>query len=245
MEKVDRIMAFLQRRCGGHHSGGTWRLRPYVSEYLTRMITSGASSIQIVTLWCLTRRLEKRFRSDGNLLLLPSELKVVAEIDAIIGYFQEEGFSVDWYVLLAGSAVTSGQINASVAGAYNQALAVAFEGMTMCALEVVPHFEPDPALVSRISSLVPHEALERERMRRTHLYAERGIVADTCSIAADLRRSIAVKAQEGQWLVETFGDFLLLPVEYPERYVFHELLAPGLMQRICPTLTPYPWRGNR
>lgn len=245
MQKVERILAFLQRRCGGHHSGGTWRLRPYVRNYLRRVITEGANSVQIVTLWCLTRRLENRLRNDVTILLLPSEIKVVTEIDTIITYLEGEGLRADWYILLAPSAVVAGQIRMPVARAYNQTLAKAFGGMSACALEIAPRFEPDPMLTSHILSRVSSEALARERARRIYLYAERGIMADASLIEADLKASIAVKAREGQWLVETFGDFILVPVEYPERYVFHELLMPDLTERICPILTPYPWRGDR
>lgn len=245
MQKVDRMTQWLQRRCGGHHIGGIWRLRQYVRDYLLRCVI-GNLPVDLVTLWCLTKSVEDRWnQSQGKLEPTTKELKTASEIKTIVEFFGNERLEVNWFIFMAKSAVASGQIEDCVREAYGKMMETLLIDVPSAAIDLIPSVEPAFEALSK----VPEEALERERMRRTRLYEKRRISASPETIEADLRRSIATKAAEGLWLVKTFSDGLLLvPVEYPERYDFHNLLLPTdlprVTEKICPVLTPYPWRNQ-
>lgn len=244
MEKIDRVIKWLQHRCGGHHDGGTWRLRPYINNYLLRCLQQGCP-IDIVTIWCLSRGLEKRWLASPRLFNpIRGEIKAASEITVIIDFLQNEGLAVNWFIFPATSAVTTGQINPDIATAYCAMLNNLIADTPNVIIEPMPHISP----VAKAISFVSESAMERERLRRKRLYEKRGIITSNSNIEADLQQSIGVKAAEGLWLVENFPDGLLVPVEYPERYVFHDLLisdsSSHIMNRVCPILTPYPWRDE-
>lgn len=243
MDKIDRIVRWLQRRCGGHHNGGTWKLRPYVYDYLLRCLQQGLP-IDIVTIWCLSRGLEKRWLPHKSFKPINGELKVASETQAVIKFLQNEGLTVNWFIFPATSAVNTGRINSDIAAAYSVMLGNLIADIPNVIIEPMPHITPMPDAIGLVSA----SAMERERSRREKLYEKRGIVASASIIETDLQQSIGVKAAEGLWLIENFPDCLLVPVEYPERYMFHDLLTPTLspkvMERICPILTPYPWRED-
>lgn len=242
MEKIDRAIRWLQHRCGGHHGGGTWRLRPYANDYLLRCLQQGLP-IDIVTIWCLSRGLEKRwFTSQKIFRPINSEIKTASEIRTIIDFLQSEGFTVNWFIFPATSAVTTGEINSDISAAYCVMLGNLAADIPNVIIEPMPRVSP----ITEAIDLVSGNALERERSRRKKLYEKRDIKISESAIEADLRQSIGVKAAEGLWIIENFPDCLLAPVEYPERYIFHDLLIPAsspkIMERVCPILTPYPWR---
>lgn len=62
----------------------------------------------------------------------------------------------------------------------------------------------------------------------------------------DITFQIACEAEEGRLLTnELFflgGNFILIPLEVSERYVFFKIFAPDFQKKIAPVLKPYPWR---
>jgi hypothetical protein len=63
----------------------------------------------------------------------------------------------------------------------------------------------------------------------------------------DVIFQIACEVQEGDFLLNKespfpFGEFILLPLEVPERYDFFTIFAKDFKQRIVPALSSYPWR---
>ncbi len=73
------------------------------------------------------------------------------------------------------------------------------------------------------------------------------IIQSDTEIEDDLKFKIACEAEEGRFLLSPEspfprGQFILVPLELPERYVFFEILAPDFQKRIVPILKTYPWR---
>ena len=66
-------------------------------------------------------------------------------------------------------------------------------------------------------------------------------------LTRDVRWQIACEAEEGRILCDYnsplgTNDFILIPLEYPERFDNFTILAPDFKKRIVSALSYYPWR---
>lgn len=63
----------------------------------------------------------------------------------------------------------------------------------------------------------------------------------------DVKCQIAYEVKEGEFLVSEkspfpSGEFILIPLETPERYDFFTIFAKDFKKRIVAVLSCYPWR---
>ena len=66
-------------------------------------------------------------------------------------------------------------------------------------------------------------------------------------LKSEAERRIAFESEEARYLAGSQspfnnGQFILIPLEKPERYVFFNILAQGFTKRIASVVKLYPWR---
>ena len=105
---------------------------------------------------------------------------------------------------------------------------------------------PNEAVLAAVERLVAPKALELE-VKRHSAWAqeEAGLKQSDDELRQDVYYQIACEAEEGRLLNGSnspLGEFILAPLEMPERYDFFTLLCPDFKRRIVAVLNPYPWR---
>lgn len=238
---IEQVIKKLQWRCQGKY-----RLRAYVRDYITRCVTF-REPLQFITIWCVSKSLEERFKRQRGFVALPGERKTLTDFKELQELFAQVGVLVNHFIFLVGSGVPGGKVAAGVTEQYLKHLS---ELSAALEVDVVilprPVAVPDPNLLGLPMLQLPNpswfEALQRESARRLKLAKSRGVRQAPNMAEQEAQLSIEVKATEASELVNEFGDFILIPVEYVERYQFHNLGYPGFTDRLLPITKPYPWR---
>jgi hypothetical protein len=244
MGKIENLIAKLQLMCKSSRQACQWRVKDYVRQYLQQCLVNN-SPVQVFTLWCLSRSLEKRMDRMANLIEPnENEKKFFKSAERISDLFRECGFEIDWLILLAGSAVQSGQTTSEIKIVYKKMLEGLANPLGFMVVEDALKITPAEIVLNDFYHFVQPGAEAIELKRRIKLWEKRGFKIDEEAIREELRLSVAVKAAEGKSMVEEFGDFLLVPVEFAERYDFHNILVPGFTGRLLPIIKPYPWRED-
>jgi hypothetical protein len=234
---IRQAMDSLEWRCQGKY-----RLRQYVREYLTACATY-AEPVQLLTIWCMSRSLEKRLEELGKLVPFHKERKVMRDFKWCHDLFAQAGMSVNQFILLVGSGVERGLVSPEVQKQYQGMIErLACEERLDVIAEIRPAACPDETVLSRAEELRLDPAVIREVDRRLHLAQRYGDALTESQAFDEAVKSIAVKCAEAKQLVADFSDFVLIPVEFVERYRFHNLGWPGFTDRLLPITQPYPWR---
>ncbi len=234
---IENIITQLQWRCQGKY-----RLRQYLLNYLQKGVCE-TKEIQIITPWCLSKSLEYRFANFGRFDALRSEKKVIEDFKWLHNLLNESELIINHFILLIGSSSATGQIPNHVSNSYHLMLE-----------ELVNSFSLDVLIEKRSTALVDErvrdellsdplgEGIKLEFNRRLRLAKKRNIWLTRAQALSEAATSVAVKASEARSLVMEFGDFALIPVEYVERYQYHNLGVDGFTDRLLPITQPYPWR---
>lgn len=244
MGKIENLIRKLQLRCDSARTDCSWKIKGYVRKYLESCLLNNRS-VQIFTLWCLSRGLEKRVnRINGRIDPLPSEKDFFKNARRIGELFKSFGLKVDWIILLAPSAVPSGQISDGIEVIYKDMLDELSGSLNFIVIEEGLKIIPSALVAKDFYSFVSQGAEDYEFKRRVKLWEKRGLELDEKVICDELKLSVATKAVEAKMMVDEFGDFLLVPVEFTERYVFHNILVKDFTDRLLPIVKPYPWRDE-
>lgn len=234
---IKQVIEQLQKR-----SLGKYRLRPYVSDYLTRCLTfqKGAT---LITSWCLSKSLEVRLGLQGKFTPLPKEYKVLKDLNLCNELLSELGLQVSHFIFLVGSGVERGQVTAEVRGQYQDMLQelVDFFGFDIL-VDTRAVASPDLGILNKPEQLYHIDAYHKEIERRISLAKQRNQKITKTQAVDDAILSIAVKAGDAMELTRDFGDFLLIPIQFLERYQFHNLGYPNFTDRLLPITQFYPWR---
>lgn len=237
MTTITQVVERLQWRCQGKY-----RIRQYLVKYLQTCMAT-MQPAQIITLWCLSKGLERRLKLGGEFTPLSGELKVLEDFGWCHRILAESGLVVNHFIFLVGSGVERGQIASEVAGRYQTMLE---SHINRIGLDVLlgrrAASRPDDGLLNKLRGSEPSSAVTREIDRRLRLAAEQKVWLTKPQACAEATKSIAVKAAEAKDLINEFGDFALIPVEYVERYQFHNLGVPAFTDRLLPITQTYPWR---
>lgn len=234
------------------------RIDEWVDNYVDQCITQG-KSIELITQWCLSKDLEVRYQKQGN-RFLPTKAErelVEKEIPRIISVFKENAVSVSWWITFNRSYLDSGRMNQDIEIAYTKMICNLFEGAAIIGSITIADWEddilgsrswPSEAVLSDVQRFVGKSAFTIELDRHSNwARKEAGLIQTDAELKSDVIFQIACEAEEGRLLTkeESFflgGNFILVPLEVPERYVFFKILAPDFQKRIAPVLKPYPWR---
>lgn len=222
MKNIVWLMSQLQWRCQGKY-----KLRSYVSGYVHDCLI-WTRPVELLTLWCLSKGLERRQLAQKSLIALPKERKVLKDFVECHSLFREAGLLVNHYIFLVGSAVLGNLVGE-----------VSLDALVECR----PAARVSPEELQIMVQLRAGDAMfSREVDRRIELATRHHYSLKQAAAEAEALRSVTVKAMEARVLVHEFGNFLLVPVEFPERYYFHNWGYQGFTDRLLPITQPYPWR---
>ncbi len=231
----------------------------WVSSYLNDCALNGRPVI-ILSQWCLSKDLEQRLRQNGRQFLpTKSELKLFAkEIPNILAMFKEAGLSVSWSLTFNRSYLDSGRIDVAVEWAYVSMIKELAQTLVLRNQIALFDWEedilgsrpaPNQEVLNNLSNYVPAKALELELERQSRwANDEAGLNQGSEEVRRDVFYQIACEAEEGRWLtsqesmIDSSGQFLLIPFEAPERYDFFKILVPDFKKRIMSIAHLYPWR---
>ncbi|MFH1151895.1 MAG: hypothetical protein V1788_02105 [Nanoarchaeota archaeon] len=235
------------------------KINEWVDDYVNRCVIEG-KRVEIITQYCLSKDLETRYAKQGNQFFpLKAERDMFTKtIPEIVSVFTQNGLQVNWYVTFNSSFLERGRVTNKILDAYNnmiQNLARESNGLS----EYLIFFDwekdvlggrpqPNQEVFVNFTSLVSQEAFELDMQ---NLLARVKQYKDFTKTETELREEekfkIACEVEEGRFMMSSESpfnqsDFILIPLEFPERYVFFETLASGFQKRIVSIIKLYPWR---
>jgi len=231
------------------------RVSEWVDNYLNDCALHGRE-VMILTQWCISKDLETRWWATSERFFEPTkrERQIFAkELPSVLEMFDQVGLRVSWWLTFNRSYLDSGRIGPDIERAYKEmvkSLAKPMEGDGRVILldweDEVLRKRPEPT-AEDLSQLVPTKALEAELGRHGDWVRNEARLTQTeGEIRRDALFQIACEAEEGKLLLgpdSPLGrDFIIIPLEMPERYDFFTLLAPNFKERIVAALHLYPWR---
>lgn len=235
------------------------RINEWVDDYLNRCMLNG-NTVDILTQWCLSKDLETRYRRQGNKFIpLGAELDLFKKgIPEIVRTLTGNGLAASWYVTFNGSFLEGGRVEQQIVETYVRMITGLAQENDLVRQSVIfldwerevlgKRPEPSPEILDNFSRIVPRQAFEIDF---TNLLERVKKYPDALQNEEALRREamfkIACEGEEGRYLLSAEspfpgGEFILIPLEFPERYVFFSILAPEFQKRIVAVLRPYPWR---
>ena len=254
LPQVARIMESLRLRNKGLRPNNQ-KIDEWIDNYIQQCILKG-QKVDILTQWCLSKDLETRYQTQGNQFTpLSGEIDLMQkEIPQIIQIFTDNGVGVNWWITFNGAFLDRGRITIDLAKQYADML----KGINVSSEVILLDWEqeilggnrpqPSPKILQDFFSVVPRKAFDLDfsnLLERVKKYP------DFSKTEEDLRREsqykIACEAEEGRFLFSPdspfpCGQFIMVPLEFPERYVFFAVLAPEFKKRIAAIVKSYPWR---
>jgi hypothetical protein len=254
LPQVVKIMESLRSRNKRLRSNNQ-KIDEWIDNYIQQCILRG-QRVDILTQWCLSKDLETRYRLQGNKFEpLPAELNLLQkEIPEVLELFKENGIGVNWWVTFNGAFLDRGRVTKELVEDYSAML----KGLCSTPEVILVNWEeeilggrrpqPNQDVLSNFFRLVPRKAFDLDfsnlldRVKRYPDFAKKEE-----ELKKESQFKIACEAEEGRFLFSQnspfpCGQFILVPLEFPERYVFFAVLAPEFKKRITSIVKSYPWR---
>ena len=247
------IMDFLRAR-NKTVSPNNQKIDEWVDTYINQSILN-EKKVDILTQWCLSKDLETRYKAQGDRFVpLQTELNLFQkQIPEIVELFTRNGAQVNWWVTFNGSFLERGRVSDDIANQYMEVI------REICQLENLIFLdwekdilgkrpEPNEQVLNNCFSFVAKKAFDidfQNLLTRVRKYP------DFKKTEEELRREsiykIACEAEEGRFLFSPdspfpCGQFIMIPMEFPERYIFFSALVPEFKKRIVSVVKLYPWR---
>lgn len=229
------------------------KIDDWVSQYVEECILHG-KPVELLTQYCLSKDLETRYKSQGDKFIpLATEQDMFRRhVPQIIEVFKQNGVSVQWYITFNAAFVEEGRISEETTETYSTMIEGLGNNDELFFLNwekdvLQGKTKPSQQVLTNFETLVPQQAFDldlQNLLRRTKKYHS---VVDEKSLREQACKKIACEAEEGRFIFSSEspfseGNILIVPLEFPERLVFFEVLAPGFQKRIAPILPLYPWR---
>ncbi|MEI6352727.1 MAG: hypothetical protein WCO35_02205 [Candidatus Nomurabacteria bacterium] len=234
------------------------KIDEWVESYIDECILYG-KPVEILTQWCLTKGLEDRFKNQGNKFEpLKTELDLFDfQIPKIIKAFKTNNVSLNWFITFNDSFIEKGIVDKEISKKYINMLkdlSVGIKELLLLNWEedvLMSRPKANKEVLENFDSLIPEQAFDiamDDLVKRTENSPDFDLIKT--NFREGLMFKISCEAEEGRCLMEDSlgflekpGNFLLLPLEYSERYVFFNVLTPNFSKRIVSVLKPYPWRS--
>lgn len=232
------------------------KISDWTDKYLTECFLDG-KPLNILTQWCLSKALEKRFIDQGGFFPTKKEKRILQEeIPEIIQIFKRNGFTINWWITFNRSYLDDRLLEKNIETQYKQmVLSLAPKDLQNNVMfldwedEILfGRSQPDTNVLSAPQNYIKEGALDLEIERWCKWSQEEAGINQTLEkIKKDAIWQIACEANEGKFLVSkntifSEGKFLLVPLETPERFDNFSILSPEIKERIVPVLSFYPWR---
>ncbi|MFA6397329.1 MAG: hypothetical protein WDK96_00590 [Candidatus Paceibacterota bacterium] len=236
------------------------RINDWVDEYINECILNG-KPVEILVQCCTALGLEKRKQQQGGKFIpLKAEIKLIKEeIPSAIDLFLSNNVEVSIFFTFNRSYVTQRRLSNETFEEYMTMIKnidmdkqtssrIVFLDWEEDVLGELP--KPNINVLTNFDQIVSKEAISIELNNFIQIlsrYPDKQVSIDELRNEAKFR--ISCEAEEGRFLTSkespfSNGEFILIPFELPERYVFFKILAPDFQKRIVPILKPYPWRMN-
>ncbi len=251
--KTTTIMQWLRERSKTVRPNNL-RINDWVDEYIDKCVLTG-KPVEILTQYCLSKDLEKRFSAQGNtfIALKPEEKMFKKTVPSIIEKFKQNTISVNWYITFHNSFLDRGRISEHMSISYINMIQnlVSNEELLLLNWEKdVLGKRPGAAkeVLKNFKDMVSEEAFELDIHNLLERVKQYGDFTKTEEqLREEAMFKIACEAEEGRYIfssesIFSNGDILITPLEFPERLTFFEILTPGFQKRIVPILPLYPWR---
>lgn len=236
------------------------KIDEWVDQYINNCILNGRP-VEILTQWCVAKDLEERLKAQGGQFSsLKAEKELILElIPKTVTVFSENGIAVNWWITLNRSYLDTGSVSSEVECEYREMLTGLIDESPASGNILLFDWEddilkarPQPAkeVQQNVLKFVSQSAFDIDFIRHAAwIRDDTGLQLTDEVIRKDLEFKIACEAEEGRFLLSpespfANGDFLLMPLEQAERYVFFSILAPEFQKRLVAVLKPNPWRLN-
>lgn len=234
------------------------RITEWVDWYVDRSILQG-KRVELFTPWCIGKNLETRLKKQGGKFSpISTEIKAFESMARIVEIFLLEGVRVNWLLTFNNAFFDNARVSNEIACAYIEMISQLINNLEVLRENIlVLEWErdvlggrslPNRSVLECFDTVVPQKAFQIDLanfIRRTKQY--QGFDMNIQEIETDVKFNIACEAEEGRFLMSaespfTNGEFILIPLEFPERIDFSSILAPGLKDRVVAVMKPYPWR---
>ena len=252
-----KVMEFLKMRNKTIRPNNL-RINEWVGGYLNRCLINGGP-VNILTPWSLSKALEKRFAKQGNIFIpTKKEMRLLREeMPEIVKMFEKYGFKLNWWVTLARSYLDSRLIGRELEDRYKKMITDLAKRFALSDSVLFLDWEDDvlgsrsapcERIVKDFDKYIRRGAFEIELQRWRNWAKEEAELNQTNEeLERDTRYQIACEVNEGRFLMSekspfNFGDFIIIPLEIPERFDNFTIFAPEIKKRIISVLSCYPWR---
>lgn len=254
---VDRIMKFLRKR-NKIIRPNNLRINEWVDNYLNNCLING-EAVNILTQWCISKDLEERFKKQCNKFIpIRKERRLFeSELPQIISVFAENGFKLNWWITFNRSYLDSGRVDKELEDKYKKMIMDLAEESSIADKVAFIDWEeevlggrpkPDRELFANFQKYIPEGAYKVELERHSKWAREEaGLDQTDKELEQDVKFQIACEVEEGKLLMSKDspfenGQFVLIPLEFPERYDFFRIFAKDFRNRIVSVVSCYPWR---
>ena len=257
MRQVQNMMEFLRKKTRLVKQNNL-KVNDWVEGYLEGCFLNG-TPINILTQWCLSRSLKKRYEDRGGRFVpAKKEIRVVqTEIPEIISMFIENGFRINWMFTFNRAFLDTGLVSLEIERQYKEMIMnlaniplwqenTLFFDWEKDFLGTQP--VPDKSVLENYFNFVPRAAFEL-RLKQMAMWAEReaGLAKTQAQLQQDIISEAAFEAEEAKTLSgekSPFGkdDFIIIPLEVAERYDNFTISIKDFKKRLVCALTTYPWR---
>ncbi|MEK9178392.1 MAG: hypothetical protein AAB801_01270 [Patescibacteria group bacterium] len=231
------------------------KINEWVDDYIDDCVRNGRE-ITLLTQLCISKDLEVRYQKQSNAFVPTKQERQLfeKEIPQIVEALQKNGIRFNWWMTYNRSYLNSGRLEPDLENKFKQMISQLAEPFLKQGWLIVADWEdeiickrpePNQEVLRDIGKFISSSALSVEVKRHSSWAREEaGLDQTDEELRRDVYFQIACEAEEALTLFQTFGEFILVPLEVPERYVFFYTLVPNLQKQIMAVLKPYPWRLN-
>lgn len=247
-----KTMSWLRERCRTIRTNNL-KISEWVDEYIDGCVLHG-KPVEILTQYCLSKDLEHRYKIQGDCFVaLAAELEMFQRnMPAIISMFNSNGIMVNWYVTLNNSFLDRGRVSNEITELYFSMLSTLLQNEEIMLLNWEKDIlgkrpEANLEVLNNFENLISKQAFERDLQNLIQRSIQHNVTKNETELRPEARFKIACEAEEGRFIFSaespfSKGNILITPLEFPERLLFFETLAPDFKKRIVPILKLYPWR---
>lgn len=233
------------------------RIDEWVDGYVNDCILNG-TPVEILLQWCSGLGLVKRMKIQGGVYVpLPAEIDLIQkQIPRIISIFAEQNVRVSWIITFNRSYIDRRKLPDDsffpyIAMIKNLANGIKELDENVLFLdwdELGGDIQPNNEILTNFDQFVSTNAIAYEIKTFLQMLKE---YPDALTSEDELRkeaeRRIAFESEEARYLLGNNspfknGNFILIPLEKSERYVFFDLLTNEFTKRIASVVRLYPWR---
>lgn len=257
LRQVDKVMDFFRKR-NKIIRPNNLRINEWVDNYLNNCLMKG-ETVNILTQWCVSKDLEERCKKQGEGFIPTRKERRLfeRELPEIISVFRDNGFALNWWITFNRSYLDTGRISKELEDEYKELIMKLAEEYIITDKIVFLDWEkevlnsrpgPNRGVLNNFQKYIPEGAYRVELERHSKWAREEARLNQTDKeLERDVKFQIACEVEESRFLMNKDspfenGNFILIPLEVPERYDFFRVFARDFKKRIVSVISCYPWR---